>query len=110
MGQADIVFYRTLCLSSPRTDTNASYFDAAAADAFKSVEIALVALRFYSEQTHFNFAERAEKQGLDRWLPNRIGLRMRANVSHGMLAFHCHWWLTLRSNSAWRNPTWSNLS
>jgi hypothetical protein len=110
MGQADIRFYRTQCLSSPRTHTNAPYFEAAAGDAFKSVEIALVALRFYSEQTHFNFAERAENQGLDGWLRRCIGFRMRANVSHGMLAFHFHWWATLRSISVWRNPTWSNLN
>jgi hypothetical protein len=110
MSQADIPPYRTQRLSSLRTHTYAPYFEAAADDAFKSVEIALVALRFYSEQTHFNFAERAEKQGLDGWLRNCIGLRMRANASHGMLAFHCHSSATLRSIGVWRNPTWSNLN
>ncbi len=49
-------------LSSLRT-LNAPHFETAAGDAFKGVEIALFALRLYSEQTHFNVAERAEERG-----------------------------------------------
>ena len=75
---------------------NAPYFEAAACDTFKGVEIALVALRLYSEQAHFNVANRAEKQRLDGRFRDRRALWKRADVSHGMRAFpdwlRCTFW------------------
>src|SRR5262249_30193837 len=66
---------------------NAPYFEAAAGDTFKGVEVALVALRLYSEQTHFNVADRAEKLRLDRRFRDRFALWKLADVSHGRRAF-----------------------
>ena len=63
--------------------SSASDFDAAAGAAFKGVEVALVALCLYPEQTHFYVALRAEKQGLDGRIRERVGLCEWTNVSHG---------------------------
>src|SRR5262252_3229912 len=75
---------------------NAPYFDAAAGETFEGVEVALVALRLYSEQTHFNVANRAEKQRLDGRFRDRLALWKRADVVHGMCAFRdwllCTFW------------------
>ena len=59
-------------------------FDNVAGTAFKGVEVALVALRLYSEQTHFYVAVRAEKQRLDRFFRGHVGLWERTHVSHAM--------------------------
>jgi len=69
------------------SNLNAPYFEAAAGDTFKGVEVARVALRLYSEQTHFNVANRAEKQRLDGRFRERLTFWKRADVSHGMRAF-----------------------
>ena len=59
-------------------------FDNVAGTAFKGVEVAHVALRLYSEQTHFYIAVRAEKQRLDRFFRGHVGLWEWTNVSHAM--------------------------
>jgi hypothetical protein len=70
--------------------SNTPGFDKIAGDTFKGVEVARVALRLYSEQTHFYIAVRAEKQRLDRLL--LVGFWEPANVSHAM---HPCWLLAL---------------
>ena len=64
--------------------SNTPDFDNVAGPTFKGVEVARVALRLYSEQTHFYVAVRAEKQRLDRFLRGHVGLWERTNVSHAM--------------------------
>lgn len=74
-------------LSSLGGHLNAPDFEAATGDTFKGVEVPLVALRLYSEQTHFSVALRAEEQRRDGRFRNRVSLCIWSNASHGMCAF-----------------------
>src|SRR5262249_18043398 len=80
--KADIRFDRSQRVNSTRTHLNAPYFEAAADATFKGVEVAHVALRLNSEQTHFYVAFRAEKQRHDFFFLGRPW--DRTNVPHAM--------------------------
>lgn len=71
-------------------------FERAAADTFKSVEVALCAFHLYSEQTHFHVAMRAEKQRLDGWWFRKpVVLCKRAGLPHGMYLSWLVTWLRI---------------